>query len=287
MSVKKDPSGRRSIQVEVEVPGTPEEVWAAIATGPGISSWFVPTRSEQREGGEVVCTFGPGMDSPATITTWQPPTLFVTEGDMGMPGSPKVATEWSVEARSGGTCIVRVVHSLFASTDDWDNQLTGLEEGWPTYFRILRMYLANFKGQPCSLMQFVGFSAESESAAWEKAGRALGLLSVRPGQTWAAPAAFPRMSGVVESVGAATHKHTVLIRLGTPGEAPGSAYVGAFSCGGMVMVCMSVYLYGDKARVAIERDEPTWQKWMSEQFPPPPSPPSPPSPPMPEAPAGG
>ena len=36
MSVKKEASGRRSIQVEVEVPGTPEEVWQAIATGPGI-----------------------------------------------------------------------------------------------------------------------------------------------------------------------------------------------------------------------------------------------------------
>ena len=40
MSVKKEPTGRRSVQTEVEVPGTPEEVWQAIATGPGISSWF-------------------------------------------------------------------------------------------------------------------------------------------------------------------------------------------------------------------------------------------------------
>ena len=43
MSVKREPSGRRSIRVEVEVPGTPEQVWEAIATGPGGSSWFVPT----------------------------------------------------------------------------------------------------------------------------------------------------------------------------------------------------------------------------------------------------
>ena len=42
MPVKKDESGRRSVQAEVEVPGTPEEVWEAIATGPGITSWFVP-----------------------------------------------------------------------------------------------------------------------------------------------------------------------------------------------------------------------------------------------------
>jgi uncharacterized protein YndB with AHSA1/START domain len=50
MSVNLEPSGRRSVQVELEVAGTPEAVWQAIATGPGISSWFVPTEIEQRAG---------------------------------------------------------------------------------------------------------------------------------------------------------------------------------------------------------------------------------------------
>lgn len=265
MSVKKDPSGRRSVQVEVEVPGTPEEVWRAIASGPGISSWFVPARSEEREGGQLVCTFGPGMDCPATITLWQPPLRFVAEGDMGPPGSPKVATEWSVEARAGGKCVVRVVHSLFASTDDWDNQLDGLEQGWPTYFRILRRYLEAFKGLPCSAMQFVGFSGDSETKAWEKAGGALGLLKVAPGQSWSTPDGLPRMAGVVDSVGKGMHPNTVLLRLEAP--APGTAYVGAFSCGGMVMVCMSLYLYGAKAKPAVESDEAAWQTWIGERFP--------------------
>jgi hypothetical protein len=64
MSVKKEASGRRSVQVEVEVPGTPEEVWQAIATGPGISSWFVPTEFEERDGKPVAVklNFGPGME---------------------------------------------------------------------------------------------------------------------------------------------------------------------------------------------------------------------------------
>ena len=105
MSVKKEESGRRSIQVEVEVPGTPEQVWQAIATGPGISSWFVPTRSEERVGGEVVSNFGPGMDAAATITAWDAPRRFAAEGEMAGPGSPKVATEWTVEARAGGVSL--------------------------------------------------------------------------------------------------------------------------------------------------------------------------------------
>ena len=64
MSVKQEANGRRSVQVEFEVPGTPEEVWQAIATGPGISSWFVPTEFEERDGKPVAVTlnFGPGME---------------------------------------------------------------------------------------------------------------------------------------------------------------------------------------------------------------------------------
>ncbi len=126
MPVKKDPSGRRSVEAAVEVPGTPEDVWQAIATGPGISSWFVPTKVEEREGGSIVCNFGPGMESLSTIATWEPPHRFVADSrdDMG-PDDPTVATEWIVEARSGGACVVRVVHSLFTSSDEWDGQLEG------------------------------------------------------------------------------------------------------------------------------------------------------------------
>ena len=47
MGVKEEASGRRSVQVEIEVSGTPEEVWQAIATGPGISSWFVHSTAER------------------------------------------------------------------------------------------------------------------------------------------------------------------------------------------------------------------------------------------------
>jgi uncharacterized protein YndB with AHSA1/START domain len=267
MSVKKEASGRRSVQVEVEVPGTPEEVWQAIATGPGISSWFVPTEFEERDGKPAVVklNFGPGMESRSVVTAWDPPRMFAKEADGWVPGSPPIATEWSVEARRGGICVVRVVHSLFASTDDWDNQLDGLEQGWPTYFRILRMYLERFKGMPCSAMQFVSFSSDSEAKAWEKAGGELRLLEVAQGQKWSAPDGFPRMTGVVDSLGQGMHSNTVLLRLDTP--APGTAYIGAISFGGMVQVYMAVFLYGAHAKAAVERYEPTWQTWMGERFP--------------------
>src|SRR4029450_1094957 len=103
MTVKKEASGRRSVQVEVEVPGTPEEVWQAIATRPGISSRSVPPEFEERDGKPVPMklNFGPGMESRSVVTTWDPPRMFAAQGE-GWGGSPPMATEWSVDARGGG-----------------------------------------------------------------------------------------------------------------------------------------------------------------------------------------
>jgi uncharacterized protein YndB with AHSA1/START domain len=48
MSVKKDASGRRFVQAEVEVPGTPEEVWQAIATENVAKHWPMKHLKELR-----------------------------------------------------------------------------------------------------------------------------------------------------------------------------------------------------------------------------------------------
>src|SRR5215471_2300012 len=157
--VKKDAQGNRSVEAETEVPGTPEEVWAAIATGPGVSSWFVPTTIDGREGGHVTASFGPGMDSSSKITVWDPPRRFIARNPGGMgPGTPEMATEWTVEARSGGKCRVRVVHRWFADKDDWDNQFEGTVYGWRAFFRGLDLYLTHFRGMPCSAYQLMGFA---------------------------------------------------------------------------------------------------------------------------------
>jgi len=265
MSVKKEASGRRFVQVEVEVPGTPEEVWQAIATGPGISSWFVPTQFEMVDGKPVAVTldFGPGMESRSPITEWDPPRKFGAKSDGWMPGSPPIADEWSVEARSGGTCIVRIVHSLFAETDDWDNQLEGTESGWPGFFRILRIYLTHFRGQRSAMMQFMAPAAGTEAQAWEALTSVLGLQGASAGQSWTAPASVPVLRGVVEHV---TEKpYTALLRLDKPG--PGTAALGACNFGGQSMVTLNFYLYGDQAAATVARETPLWQAWIEKHFP--------------------
>ena len=265
MSVKKEASGRRSIQVEVEVPGTPEEVWQAIASGPGISAWFVPAEFEEEGGKPVAVTmnFGPGMESHSVVTAWDPPRMFAKEADGWVPGSPPIATEWSVEARAGGVCVVRVVQSLFASTDDWDNQLIGAESGWPGFFRILRIYLTHFRGQRSAMMQVMASVAGTKAEAWATLTAALGLSGAGVGQCWAVPAGVPALGGVVESV--SQSPYGALLRLDKPG--PGTAAVYTITFGGSVMATFSFYLYGDQAAGTAAREKPLWQQWIQERFP--------------------
>ena len=265
MSVKKEPSGRRSVQVEVEVPGTPEEVWQAIATGPGISAWFVPAEFEERDGKPVAVkvTMGPGMESTSAVTAWEPPRKWAAQSDGWVPGMPPLANEWSVEARGGGKCIVRIVQSLFASTDDWDNQLESAGHGWPGFLRTLRIYLTHFRGQRSAMMQWMAPAAGTEAEAWETLTAAVGVKGVSVGQRWKAPAGVPAFSGVAEY--ATESPYDALLRLDKPG--PGIAALGAFNCGGPSMVALSFYLYGDQAAGIVARETPLWQSWFEQCFP--------------------
>jgi len=266
MPVKKDASGRHSVEVETEIPGTPEQVWQAIATGPGISAWFVPTTLDEREGGAVVLDFGSGMVSEGVIKVWNPPRRFVAESQEGMgPGSPTVADEWTVEAKSGGTCRVRVVHSWFASTDDWDNQYEGVEKGWPAFFRILKIYLAHFSGQPSEVILLMAMSADSKSAVWERLLSSLGLARPAEGQRVETAAGAPRLAGIVERV-VDKDEEELLIRLEQPTS--GVAHFLPVMMGKQVCLSVRLYLYGSQGKAVAAREAPVWQAWIDALLPP-------------------
>jgi len=267
MSVKKDSTGRRSISVEVEVPGTLEQVWHAIATGPGISSWFYPT---EIDGETITMHWAPGMDSTSSVKIWEPLHRFVAESDGLGPNAPPMATEWIVEVRSGGTCVVRVVHSLFASTDDWDGQLEGMEQGWPAFFEVLRIYLAHHFGEPSASVLLMSPATGSPSEAWAALAGPLGLVNATPGaRTAPRTSGVPPFAGVVERETRVDGGQGLVVRLDEP--TPGVALVSAQVCG-PVMACVSLYLFGAGAAAAAKRDEPSWQGWMNQRFPQPAAP---------------
>jgi uncharacterized protein YndB with AHSA1/START domain len=252
MGVKKESSGRRTLHLDVEVAGTPEQVWQAIATGAGISSWFVPTDVDEREGGRIVFHLDPGMDSTGVVTGWDPPRRFAYEERDWAPGAPPLATEFTVEARAG-TCRVRLVHSLFASTDEWDDQLASFEGGWLSFFEVLRIARRDFPGKPCSTLRISRASEAPESETWDAMMRALGLAGVIEGQRPIAPAAgTPLFDGVVQRV----RPREVVLKLEQPGA--GAGVFAVYSWGERVNVSIALYLFGDEAPAIAERNAPPW-----------------------------
>ena len=259
MSVNVDPAGRRSVRVEVEVAGSPAEVWNAIATGPGVSSWFVPTKFDLDADGRpasLVCHFGEGMDSHATITGWEPPARFTAESDDFAPGGPVVATEWNVKPVREETCLVTVEHSLLSDTDEWDTFLENTESGWPAFFTILRIRMAHFRNQPHAMLEQVG-NAAAPKTAWPDLAAALNLVRPAIGEHRSSPAGAPSLSGVIESV---PSESEVLLRLEEP--APGVAHLFALPIGDEVILSVRLHLYGPHASATAEREQPVSRNWM-------------------------
>jgi uncharacterized protein YndB with AHSA1/START domain len=249
----------RSIELEIEVVGTPEEVWEAIATGPGISSWYVPHTVEEREGGTAVASFGPGpeMQIPGRVAAWEPPRRVVFDGGEAAGG---LAFEWLVEARDGGTCVVRLVNSGFGSGDDWDGQYDGMSEGWRLFLLNLKLHLEHFSGQSATAMLPMATWADSTDNAWTTLTDALGIP--------AAPTVGDRLEVGTDDTpplaGTVARVTPMYVALLVDEPAPGTAFLAAESHQGeQAQVSIWAYLYGPEGAAAVERDEPRWRDWLS------------------------
>lgn len=167
-----DPPDRAEHRMErsYEVAATPDEVWDAIATADGISSWMVPTRLDPRTGGEVSFDLG-GFVSTGVVTDYTPNRRFAYEEPwpiadrvddipaemvewfhtIGVPLSQvhqdlasvsPIATEFLVESASGGSCVIRVVSSAYGSGADWEREFFAeMVVGWAEILDNLRAHL--------------------------------------------------------------------------------------------------------------------------------------------------
>jgi uncharacterized protein YndB with AHSA1/START domain len=246
-------------EFEVEVPGTPEQVWQAIATAEGISSWMMPTELEPRVGGAVTFHMGPEASSTGHVTAYEPARRIEYDEDwaslMGHPGADvtPLVTEFLVEARSGGTCVVRVVTSAFGTGADWENEFfEEMNNGWAPVLDNLRLYLTNFAGQSATTM-FAGteFGAMAPQAATAALRDALGIS----GQVGEAVTVRGLRGHVQRSIG-----HHLLITLDEPMSGMLSFF--AFGAEGGSGVHMAGYLFADDAAAYVERERAAWQELL-------------------------
>jgi uncharacterized protein YndB with AHSA1/START domain len=267
MPVKKDGTGTRWVEMEFVTPGTPEQVWQAIATGPGNTAWFTRTSIDERVGGALRFEFDAGISSSGEVTEWEPPTRFgYVERDWSE-GAPPVATEITITSRSGNQCVVRMVHSLFASTDDWDDQLEGFEKGWPGFFEVLRIYLSDFAGlKAASALAMVTVEGD-QLAVWKRLVDGLGLAGADAGDrrtTSGSPGSLEPLSGVIERVQQDRSLRFIIMRLDRP--ASGVAVIGTHDVGKTTYASANLYFYGDDVAAIASGSEQKWRGWLREMF---------------------
>lgn len=307
MTLDDDARETCSFELEIEVPGTPEEVWEAIATGPGISAWMHPTEVEEREGGRFTFDMGSGPQEGRVIG-WDPPRRFVEQTDWAASEATpaaSIATEWLVEARGAGTCVVRMVMSGFGTGASWDDEISGVTEGMELALANLRRYLTHFGGRRGVWVRAFGKAPGSRAEGWTALTAALGLppdaragdrVETREGagvggtasgaeaphQAVQVAARRPEVARATTSGADATDGRGVPRLAGTVDQryegrchsalllvldepGPGIANVIVFGERGWATV--QACLYGDDADAIAAREEPAWQAWMRARFP--------------------
>lgn len=253
---------KRSIDLEVVVPGTPEQVWQAIATGPGISSWYVPHTVEEEQDGAMTASFGDGpeMQVAGRVAAWQPPHRLVFDG--GDPDAGLVF-EWLVEARDGGTCVVRLINSGFGAGGDWDDQYDAMTDGWKLFLANLRLHLEHFLGQTAVASLPMAMTTTDGATTWQALTELLGLDSqlAVDDRIDIGGDDIPRLSGTVTNILSGGEHHALLL---VDHPAPGTAFFGAEGHGPDTGISIWTYLYGEAGAAASARDQPVWQQILND-----------------------
>jgi uncharacterized protein YndB with AHSA1/START domain len=248
------------MELTFELPGTPEQLWDAIATANGISAWFVPTDFESRLSGAVAFHMG-DVVSRGTVTGWEPPHRLEYEEPewAGLTGHDEAAvtplvTEFVVEAKSGGTCMLRVVSSAFGVGAEWEQEFFDeMEKGWRPFFDNLRLYLVRFPGQRVTSLSVDAQLPASADAVWSTLRSSLGARAV--GESVDARGLDARVERLD------TDPSGVLLRLDDP--LPGYLGMVVFDMGdGKTLARLEGYLFSDAAPAYVERERPGWKAWL-------------------------
>jgi len=174
------------------------------------------------------------MDAPAT---YEEPWSDTT----------RLATEFLVEARAGGTCVVRLVTTF--NDPGHGDELASMDGGWTGFLDNLRLYLTHFRGLPAVPVALMATVAETPGDALERALASIGAADAQAGDRV--------LDGVVERRG----DDELLVRR----EASLLGF-GAFAWDGETKVAVRETCYGPDAAAASAAATERWEAWIGATF---------------------
>jgi hypothetical protein len=157
---------------DATVNATPDQIWNAVATGPGISSWFVGRTTI--DGYTVHTTFGDTPYPPGTITGNDPPHYFAHRTDTADDGR-FIAHEYLIEGRDHATTVLRTITSGFLPGDDWADEYEAMQYGTDMFFATLVESLRHFPGRTGTPVTAFGPTVTDWPATWSALHKAHGL----------------------------------------------------------------------------------------------------------------
>jgi hypothetical protein len=162
-------SKKFEISREVELPGTPDAAFQAVATGEGNASWLFPSEITSGEGGETA--------DGGKVLVWEPPHRFTVRAE-GADGWFN-QLEYTIEAHGNGV-ILRYVHSGVFDEAGWDDQYDAVSSHTDFYLHTLGQYLEHFSPRTATYVGggpggISGPEASMTPDAFTKLQRALGV----------------------------------------------------------------------------------------------------------------
>jgi hypothetical protein len=222
------------IRREVELPATPDEVWEAVATAPGMASWLFPE--------------DPGPDAKVEADR---PRRFAVRSEFG--GSAFNSVEFVIEAH-GDRAILRYVHSGVFDDAGWDDQFDAVDGHTDFYLHTLGQYLEHFSPRTATYVGggpggLSGPEASMAPDGFTKLQAALGVDGAGPGDT--VRLAHAGVDGVVDY----KTEHFLGVRTGDALY----RFFGRNAFGGPVG--MSIHHFGEG--VDAEAEGRSWTEWMA------------------------
>ncbi len=239
----------------VEVDATPEQVWQAIATGPGIDSWYMGRNEvdydEATGTGTVRQAFG-GYRPEHRVTAWEPMRRLAYRSGEATDGR-FIAYEFLVEGRDRGTTVLRMATSGFLPGDDWEAEYDAMTKGGALFFATLGTYLDHFAGRTAVPVTVFGPVITDWERARARLTAALGLpAQPRPGDpVHVEPAGLGPIDGEVFFA----NEHTLGVRT------PDALY--RFLKGFTGPIVAGHHLFGRTDPAAAEH---AWRSWLTTTF---------------------
>jgi uncharacterized protein YndB with AHSA1/START domain len=229
----------------VETDASPDDVWTAIATGPGVDSWFMG-RNEV-DATTVRQEFG-GYRPAHRVTAWEPLHRFAFRSDEA-PDGRFVAYEFLVEGREGSGTVVRIATSGFLPGDDWEAEYEAMTKGNDLFFATLATYLRHFAGRTATPLTVFGPVTPDWPAARATLHRALELpAEPRPGDR-------AHAAGLLDGEVYFANEHTLGIR------AADGLYRFLKGFAGPIVAGHHLFDHSDTATA-----EKAWQTWLGTTF---------------------